>query len=245
MISKIKGLAADFKLDNLYKNHSKLLEEADENEPSYKEFLYNILLEESNLKEEKAMKLRIKNSNLPSIKKIEDFDVNFQPEISKKKINILSELDWIDKLFKLIFMGPPGTGKTHMCLALGYKALENGYSVVFTTMNELMYTLKTKDVIKKSKVKYNRIKKAQLLLLDEVGYTPVTRDEANLFFQLIAELDEKIAMVITSNKGFGEWTEFLGDQALATAVLDRLSFRCEIFNLTGSSYRLEHRNSLF
>lgn len=99
------------------------------------------------------------------------------------QINILSELDWVDRLFKLIFLGPPGTGKTHMCLALGYKALENGYSVVFTTMNELMYILKTKDLIKKSKVKYNRIKKTQLLLLDEVGYTPVTRDEANLFFQ--------------------------------------------------------------
>lgn len=244
-MEQIKDFAIKFKLENLQKNYSEILREAEEKNMTYKEFLQGILSSEHKLKEQNRLKLRLKNSNLPTIKRLEDFDYTFQPVISKKKVNILAELDWVDRLFKIIFLGPPGTGKTHMCLALGYEAIQKGYRVIFTTMNELMYILKTKDVVRKSKIKYNRILSTQLWLLDEVGYTPVTKEEANLFFQLIAELDEKVAMIITSNKGFAEWTEFLGDQALATAVLDRLSFRCEIFNLTGKSFRLEHRDNLF
>jgi DNA replication protein DnaC len=241
----IEKLASYLKLENLKKNHLEILREADSNNISYREFLLKILQEEHKLIEAKKFNLRLKNAQLPTIKRLNDFDSTFQPDISKKKIKILAEMDWVDQLFKIIFLGPPGTGKSHMCISLGYEALEKGYRVAFTTMNELMYILKTKNTSKKSKARYNRIVSSQLWLLDEVGYTPVTREEANLFFQLIAELDEKVAMVITSNKGFADWTEFLGDPALATAVLDRLSFRCEIFNLTGKSYRLEHRNNLF
>ncbi|MBK5263187.1 MAG: ATP-binding protein [Peptostreptococcaceae bacterium] len=112
-------------------------------------------------------------------------------------------------------------------------------------MDNLMHVLKTQQISRKSKGKLNRIISSSLVIIDEVGYLPITRDEANLFFQLISSLHEQASLIITSNKGFEEWVELLGDPALTTAVLDRISYRCELFNMIGKSYRLEHRKSIF
>ena len=130
-------------------------------------------------------------------------------------------------------------------IALGYKAVESGYKVSFVTMDNLMHVLKTQQISRKSKGKLNRILSSSLVIIDEVGYLPITRDEANLFFQLISSLHEQASLIITSNKGFEDWVELLGDPALTTAVLDRISYRCELFNMIGKSYRLEHRKSIF
>ena len=108
-----------------------------------------------------------------------------------------------------------------------------------------MHSLKTQEISRKSKGKINKILSSSLLIIDELGYLPVSREEANLFFQLISLLHEQTSLIITSNKGLDEWTELLGDPALTTAVLDRITHRCELFNMTGKSYRLEHRESLF
>ena len=120
-----------------------------------------------------------------------------------------------------------------------------GYKVSFTTMDSLMHILKTQEISRKSKGKLNRILSSSLVIIDELGYLPVTREEANLFFQLTSSLHEQASIIITSNKGLEDWTELLGDPALTTAVLDRITHRCELFNMTGKSYRLEHRESLF
>jgi DNA replication protein DnaC len=148
-------------------------------------------------------------------------------------------------MYNLIFLGPPGVGKSHLAIALGYKAVEAGYKVSFVNMDNLMHVLKTQQISRKSKGKLNRIISSSLVIIDEVGYLPITRDEANLFFQLISSLHEQASLIITSNKGFEEWVELLGDPALTTAVLDRISYRCELFNMIGKSYRLEHRKSIF
>ena len=154
-------------------------------------------------------------------------------------------MEWIDRMYNLIFLGPPGVGKTHLAIALGYKAVEAGYKVSFVSMDNLMHALKTQEISRKSKGKINRVLSSNLVIIDELGYLPITRDEANLFFQLISALHEQASLIITSNKGFEDWVELLGDPALTTAVLDRISYRCELFNMTGKSYRLEHRQSIF
>ena len=244
-LDKIKELSKELKLGYLMINANKIIEEADVNDSSYQDMLLSILENEIDLKDKRAQERRLKFAGFPVIKKIEDFDFNFQKSITKKQVNRLLEMDWIDRMYNLIFLGPPGLGKTHISIALGYRAAEMGYKVSFVTMDSLMHALKTQEISRNSKGKMNRILSSSLVIIDELGYLPITREEANLFFQLISSLHEQASIIITSNKGLEDWTELLGDPALTTAVLDRITHRCELFNMSGKSYRLEHRESLF
>lgn len=244
-LDRIKELAKELKLEYLDASVDKIIEEASINDSSYQDVLLSILESEIYLKDKKAQERRLKFAGFPVIKKIEDFDFNFQKSITKKQINRLLEMDWIDRMYNLILLGPPGLGKTHISISLGYRAIEMGYKVSFVTMDSLMHTLKTQEISRKSKGKMNRILSSSLVIIDELGYLPITREEANLFFQLISSLHEQASIIITSNKGLEDWTELLGDPALTTAVLDRITHRCELFNMSGKSYRLEHRESLF
>lgn len=132
-----------------------------------------------------------------------------------------------------------------MGLGLAYHACDQGYKVSYTSMQSLVQCLRTEEIDRRSKIKMNRIRKSHLLVIDEVGYLPITSIEGNLFFQLISELQEQTSIIITTNKGFEEWTEFLGEAALATAILDRISYRCDRIQMSGKSYRLENRQSFF
>ncbi len=148
-------------------------------------------------------------------------------------------------MYNLIFLGPLGVGKSHLMIGLGYCAAELGYHVLFLTMSELIYFLKNKDSCRKSKEVISRLSKCDLLMIDEVGYIPLIKEDANLFFEIVSGLHEKTSICITSNKDFSQWTELLQDEALATAILDWLVYRCQVFNLKGNSYRLENRETIF
>lgn len=241
----IKDHAKKLKLNYLNINADSIVENADINNISYQNLLLSILENEVDLREKKAQERRVKAAGFPVLKTIEEFDLAFQRSITQRQINSLIEMDWIDRMYNLILLGPPGVGKSHLSIALGYKAVEMGYKVSFTTMDNLMHCLKTQEISRKSKGKINNILSSSLLIIDELGYLPISREEANLFFQLISALHEQTSLIITSNKGLEDWTELLGDPALTTAVLDRITYRCELFNMTGKSYRLEHRESLF
>lgn len=244
-LEQIKDHAKELNLNYLRINADKIIEEADIKDYSYQDILIRILENEIELRDKKAQERRLKNAGFPVIKKIEDFDLDFQKSITRKQINRLLEMEWIDRMYNLIFLGPPGVGKTHLSISLGYRAVEQGYKVSFVTMDNLMHVLKTQEISRKSKGKMNRIISSSLVIIDELGYLPITREEANLFFQLVSVLHEQASIIITSNKGLEDWTELLGDPALTTAVLDRITYRCELFNMSGKSYRLEHRKSLF
>lgn len=241
----IRDYAKDLNLNYLKTNVSRIIENADAADLSYQDLLLSILKNEIDLKDKKAQERRLKNAGFPVLKRIEDFDLSFQKSITQKQINRLLEMEWVDRMYNLIFLGPPGVGKTHISVALGYKAVEAGYKVSFITMDNLMKVLKTQDISRRSKGKMNRILSSSLVIIDELGYLPITREEANMFFQLISALHEQTSLIITSNKGFEDWTELLGDPALTTAILDRISYRCELFNMSGKSYRLENRKSYF
>jgi len=240
-VETIHRLAKSLGLGNLAVRTFDFLSEPISNE----EFLIQCLQDEIGCREEKARIRRIQQAQLPTFKSFEEFDTTFQKGITEWQLNQLAGLTWIDGIYNLILIGPPGTGKTHIALSIGNKAVNNGYKVFFATMDKLIHILKTQEISRKSGGRINWIKQCDLLIIDEVGYLPVSRVEANLFFQLISSLYENTSVVITSNKGFDGWADLLGDAVLATALLDRLTHKCQVLAFADESYRLAHRQEIF
>jgi DNA replication protein DnaC len=196
-LDKIKDMAKELNLHNLKVNAIEIIEAANNKDISYQDMLLTLLEKEIELKDKNARERRLKFAGFPVIKTIEEFDIEFQTSITKKQINKLLEMDWIDRMYNLIFLGPPGLGKSHLSISLGYRAIEMGYKVSFVTMDKLMHVLKTQEISRKIKGKINKILSSSLVIIDEVGYLPITREEANLFFQIISSLHEQASVIIT------------------------------------------------
>jgi DNA replication protein DnaC len=190
-------MAKELNLHNLKVNAIEIIEAANNKDISYQDMLLTLLEKEIELKDKNARERRLKFAGFPVIKTIEEFDIEFQTSITKKQINKLLEMDWIDRMYNLIFLGPPGLGKSHLSISLGYRAIEMGYKVSFVTMDKLMHVLKTQEISRKIKGKINKILSSSLVIIDEVGYLPITREEANLFFQIISSLHEQASVIIT------------------------------------------------
>lgn len=242
-LKEIKAYAATLGLRNTRDSLEHLIHTAEQDELSYSAFIQKIFGDEIRYRQYKTQVKRIKEAGFPYPKYLKDFDLTFCTSITPRQFKQLSELTWIDGIYNLILSGPPGVGKTHMAVALAYHACEQGYKASYTTMQSLMQCLRTEEIDRRSRTKMNRIRKSNLLVIDEVGYLPISSTEGNLFFQLISELQEQTSILITTNKGFEEWAEFLDDPALATAILDRLSYHCDRIQMSGKSYRLENRKS--
>lgn len=224
-----------------------LLREAESKNWTYHEFIYEILSYEMCCREKKNNERLMKWAEFPEKMTFENYDLKEQSAVGEKQLNVLKELHWIDEYFTLIMMGPTGAGKTHLSIALGIHAVERGYQVSFVSMSQLMYVLKSREYISKSKTRYKRIISSDLIIIDDVMYMTYEAQEANLFFQFIYDLYDKAAFILTSNKGPSEWGKFLGDPTLTTAILDRLLHRSEIltFDKEADSIRMKYRKALF
>ena len=218
-----------------------LLERAQHENATYIEFLNGLLEAELSERQRRNIEVRSKLARLPYRKTLKEFDFTFQPSIDEKLIRELATMAFVYRAENVIFLGPPGVGKTHLAVGLAIEALSQGMSVYFTSLSRLVEDLKKAN-------KENRLEKRmriytgpKLLIIDEVGYLPLDDLGANLFFQLISARYERGSIILISNKGFGEWGELMGDTVLATAVLDRLLHHAHIINIRGNSYRLKDR----
>src|SRR5680860_1272449 len=189
--------------------------------------------------EEKKLKRNLVGAHFPVEKQLDNFQFSRIKGIAKSDLSALLDFLWLDNHSNLLFFGPPGLGKTHLSIALGLKAIQAGYTVCFERVASLIKLLKMADIQRKAGFRVNRILKADLIIIDEIGYTPIERKEANLFFNLISELYEKASVIITSNKRFDEWAEMMGDEVMTVAMLDRLLHHSKVFNLSGESFRIK------
>jgi DNA replication protein DnaC len=195
-------------------------------------------------KQDKSAALRVRNARFPRVKTFKEYDFSLQDGVTADQMNRLCDFVWLEQAFNVVFLGAPGLGKTHLATALGYAAANAGYPVCFVSLEGLIRLLKTAEISKASKTRLTQIRRSALVIIDEMGFMPINKTEAHMLFSFISGCYESKSLIITSNKGFDEWSDFLGDSVIATAILDRLIFKCEIFNLTGDGYRLSHRQTI-
>ena len=193
---------------------------------------------------DKAAITRVRNARFPRLKTFKEYDFSQQGGVTAEQVNRLCDFVWVEQAFNVVFLGAPGVGKTHLATALGYAAAKAGYSVCFVTLEGLIRLLKTAEISKPSKTRLSQLRRAHLVIIDEMGFMPVSKTEAHLLFSFISACHETKSLIVTSNKSFDNWADFLGDTVIATAILDRLIFKCEIFNLIGDGYRISHRQTI-
>ncbi|MGQ9608140.1 MAG: IS21-like element helper ATPase IstB [bacterium] len=206
-------------------------------------FLAELVSSEINLKEQKSIESRIRSAKFPAIKSLDRFDYDFQPTINREKMEELASLKFIENKENVIFLGPPGVGKTHLAIGLGVKACEASYRVLFTTLSEMISSLIASLADNTTVTKIKSYVQPSLLIVDEVGYLPVSEEGANFFFQVVSKRYETGSIIVTSNKSFADWGTVFGDAVITSAILDRLLHHSTIFNIKGESYRLKEKRS--
>lgn len=241
----IKEHCKKLKLAAISEHLDSMLMEAENNQLSYSELIKNLMEKEINHRKAKDLERRTKQARLPLSYNLNLYDHSFNNGLEKQQLNQLIELHWLEQNFNIVLMGPSGTGKTYIGAGLCFDAVEQGYRAYFKPMEDLLKVLKMKDITRKAATEYKRILKAHLLVIDDVMMLPVEQEDATAFFNLVNELHDKASLIITTNKSPKEWTGVLKDSVLATALLDRLLYHCEVIKLTGKSYRMENRKTIF
>lgn len=244
LLSTVQEQLENLSLKHAAQNLENILEKTRQQEWTPLQMLQEILTVERQNRVDTGRLRRLKAANLPYHKTLDDFDFGFQTSVSKRQMQQLTEMSWLEGAYNIMFLGPPGVGKTHLSVALGLAAIDAGYRVFFAPMEQLIQWLKTETISSRSKKQLVRLYQANLVILDEVGFQPISRQEANMLFGLINRLYQQTSIIITSNHGFEDWGEFVGDPVIASAMLDRLMHKCELFCLTGDSYRLKHRERI-
>ena len=208
------------------------------------EAIDELLAEEFTTRESRRIKMALMTARLTRIKTLESFDFSFQPSLDKNRILALAQLDFIDRGEVVHLLGPPGTGKSHLAVALGVEAVKAGKSVYFATLAEIIASLAKAEQQGQLTQRIRFLTRNALLIVDEIGYLPLTQGGANLFFQLINARYERGAMILTSNRGFKDWGEIFGDNVVAAALLDRLLHHAVVIQIDGNSYRLREHAAL-
>jgi DNA replication protein DnaC len=238
---ELPNLLDKLKMEHLEAQLDAVCEQAAKRQLDYKTFLSQALEAEWQGRYQRGIEARLRQARFPWLKTLDQFDFDFQPSLDRRQVRELAGMSFVERTHNVIILGPPGVGKTHLAIALGVKAVESGYSALFLTLEALMTRLV-------KAVRENRLERSlqqlsypKLLIVDEIGYLPLSQLEASLFFRLVVRRYERASLIITSNKSFLDWGETFNDPVLATAILDRLLHYSTTLNIKGESYRLKEK----
>ncbi len=241
-IQKLMTLMENFGLKHSSRQLPDILERAEDNEMSYRAFLYELLGTEVRGRNERRRVRNYAGAHFPpNVHPLEDFDPSeLEGGITETQLRQLKDLNWLDTHANLILAGPPGLGKTMIATSLGLEAVNCGYTVCFERMANFVRILDTAETDRAAGFRLKNIRKAQLVIIDEIGYTPISKAQANRFFTFISDTYESSSIIFTTNKEISQWAEMMGDPVLTTAMLDRILHHAKCFSLRGTSYRLKY-----
>ena len=238
---ELMTLLEKLKMDHLEAQLDSVCEQAAQRDLDYKTFLTQALQTEWQGRHLRGIETRLKQARFPWIKTLEQFAFEFQPSLDRRQVRELAGLSFVERAHNVVILGPPGVGKTHLAVALGVKAVEAGYSALFLTLESLMIRLNKALNENRLDRSLQQLTYPKVLIIDEIGYLPLSHVEASLFFRLVVRRYERASLVVTSNKSFLDWGEVFNDPVLATAILDRLLHYSTTLNIKGESYRLKEK----
>ena len=240
--TEVAFLTRALKAPTLRESVARLAERARAESWSHEEFLVACLQREVSARESHGGEGRVRAARFPARKSLEEFDFDHARGLKRDAISHLGTLDFVTAKENVVFLGPPGTGKTHLAIGLGIRACQAGHRVLFATASQWVARLADAHHSGRLQPELIRLGRYPLLVIDEVGYIPFEPEAANLFFQLVSSRYERASLIVTSNKPFGRWGEVFGDEVVAAAMIDRLVHHAEVISLKGDSYRLKDRD---
>jgi DNA replication protein DnaC len=240
--SELAFLARALKAPSLGASVERLAERARSESWTHEEFLAACLQREVAARESHGGEGRIRGARFPARKSLEEFDYEHQRSLKRDQIAHLGTLDFVTGKENVVFLGPPGTGKTHLSIGLGIRACQAGHRVAFATAAQWVARLADAHHAGTLQAELVKLGRIPLLIIDEVGYIPFEAEAANLFFQLVSSRYERASLIVTSNKPFGRWGEVFGDDVVAAAMIDRLVHHADVISMKGDSYRLKDRD---
>src|SRR3972149_3266003 len=238
---ELVNLLDKLRMDHLEAQLDAVCEQAAQHSVDYKTFLAQALQTEWQGRYQRGIEARLRQARLPWIKTLDQFDFDFQPSLDRRQVRELAGLSFVERAHNVIILGPPGVGKTHLAIGLGVKAVEAGYSVLFLTLEALMARLTKAFHENRLERSLQQLVYPKVLIIDEIGYLPLSNLEASLFFRLVARRYERASPIITSKQSYLDWGEVFNDPVVATAILDRLLHYSTTLNIKGESYRIKEK----
>jgi len=242
---RLQAMLADLKMPGALEALDSILAGLDGGRLAGPEALESLLDAQIQLRNNRRLQAAMRSSRLPAVKRIEDFDFSFQPSIKRDQVESLHELGFVERHENVVFLGPPGVGKSHLAISLAIQAAQHGRRVYYDTLADLILSLEEAQAAGRFPQRLKVLSHPAILVVDEIGYLPITRTGAMLFFQLVSRRYERASTIFTSNKPFEEWGDVFGDDVMAAALLDRVLHHCHIVNIRGNSYRMRKHTDLW